>query len=398
MSPRPGPAALSLLLLAALAALPGAAVAQDESQPHHHEGPTDPLLKQVTLYLGADLALSPAGGANGSVAAPESTTDDGTPLTWSIKATHDWLLDSAVNVNVVATVENPTVSAGGPNGTSFKVQLGRNGQNVSGAEGFQRLDSALMQPGTDYLIKLFIPKVPLEVKAGDTVDFSLTFYGLNPGAAPTLHYTTGNASWIGFRLRYPGLDSLGHTGHNGAKHFPSAGYDFAALQRARPDAKVFTLKAFQFGFHGAPVVVDNNTHVILQLTIDESLSTAGEGHAGHEHGGGNGTWDFEPPSPLHGFSLSSLQPGLETALYDGEVVVLEFDVQQAGNYSFACIVYCGSGHAGMRDVLTVQGASPAPPAAEGGGGQAPAEKKTPGLEPLAMLAALGAAGLLHRRR
>ncbi|MCA1812860.1 MAG: hypothetical protein LC624_02780 [Halobacteriales archaeon] len=395
--------ALPALLVLASLTLSGTALAQDESQSHQH-GPVDPLLQPVQLYLTADGTMQLAAPQPGLIAAPASDpAGSAAPLVWTIAATHNTTLDSAVNVNVYAKVRSATLNPAAQNGNgTFRVALQKNGADVPGAEAYQKLDDLLLQQDAEYRIHLFIQKVPLDLKPGDTLGFTVTFLGPSLAPAPSMAYTLGgaNASGISFRLKYPGMDELGYQA-DGWKHYDAFSFDFDAAKKSAPaGTRVVTLRAFQFGYNGGPIVVDNSTHVVLQLTIDEGFAPGGGDHSGHAHETPAGVqWDWGPTAPLHGFSLASYDPRLNAQIRDGEVVVLDFQADRPGNYSYLCIVFCGAGHGNMRDVMTIHGLGPGdvqeqqlpPPTGSDG-------KKTSGFEGLAALGAVGAALLVARRQ
>jgi hypothetical protein len=407
---RPGPVLLISLTLVAAALLPGMALAAGDHAGHGSDGPANPMVKSLVLYLdgAGGLGVAPAGNAE-VPAGPAMPTGESAPVAWIVEATHNTLLDSSVFVEVFAKVTAPTVVAGGPEGAAFLVQLLHNGEPVEGASSLQKVASGVLTPSEENLqIRLFIPQVDLALAPGDTIGVAISYYGLNTEALPAIAYVVGGdqGSRIGFRLRMASLSELSIPKEAGPWAIaPLEGFDFAAAAKKSPDAKVFTLKAFQFGFHGAPIVVPNGTQVILQLTIDETLSTAGEGHEAHAHGDTNASWDQNIVAPLHGFSLQSYDPALSTVLFDGLVTTLTFHAERPGNYTFMCTVFCGSGHGTMLDRLTIEGPVGNVTGADG----QPLEqtqneqslgpdKATPGPSALAGLAGIAAVALAARRR
>ncbi len=55
----------------------------------------------------------------------------------------------------------------------------------------------------------------------------------------------------------------------------------------------------------------------------------------------------------HGFSLPEF--GIQRDLNPGQVEVIEFTPDKAGSFTFACSVFCGAGHGGMKGTLVVEG-------------------------------------------
>jgi hypothetical protein len=404
-------APLTVLALLAAALLPGAGLAAPGGHGGHGaEGPANPMAKSVLLYLDGTGALAPAPAAAGTVpAGPSNPAGESTPVAWTVAATKNTRIDSSIFVELYAQVVQPTLVAGGPEGAAFEITLTKNGEPVEGARSLQSALSGAALPGEPVRMKLFLPQPQpaLALAPGDTLGLQVRYFGVNPEAQPAVQYLVGGeqGSRMGFRLAMASLDELGlpmdQVGR--AAVAPLDGFDFKALSKKDPAVKEYTLKAFQFGFHGGPVVVPNGSKVALHITVDESLSTSGEGHAGHgDHGaeGGAGAWDANTVAALHGFALPAF--GVQTVAFDGLVTTLRFTADKPGNHTFLCTVFCGSGHGRMTDVLTVLGSEPLTPNGSGGtDGQAqtlgPA-KNAPGFAGLAALGALGALAVALRRR
>lgn len=394
--------AVLLALALAAPALPAALAAEGHGG-HGGEGPANPMVKPVTLFLASDGSLSPAPVEAGAVPAgpamPDGTSE---AVQWTVAATKNTRLDASVYVELFATALSPTLVAGGPEGAGFEVCLVHNGAPVEGACTTQRLESTLLQQGQQFRMKIFLPQADLNLAPGDAFGIQARFFGVNPEGQRAVQYDVGgeDGSRVQLRLRMAGLEELDLPAEVGP--WPVAvleGFDFEATKRANPGAKVFTLKAFQFGFLGGPVVVPNGTKVILHLTVDESLATTTEGHAGHGDAAGNASWDQNLITPLHGFSLASLDPRLHTVLFDGLVTTVTFDAAKPGNYTFLCTVFCGSGHGRMLDRLTIEGPAPETLQPNGAGdAQTLGGAKAPGFEGLAALAVAGLAALAARRR
>lgn len=392
------------LAAAALVLLPGIALADGDHE-HGASGPANPMVKSVTLYLQGDGSLGAEPAAEGKVSAgpamPDGTSQ---PVLWSVEATRNTILDD-VFVELYVQAERPSLVAGGPEGAAFRVQLARNGEAIEGAESLQRIEATVLQPGQQFRLRLFLAAAGVSLAPGDTLGLLVSFYGLNPEGSPAVVYLVGGStgSRIAFALRMASVAELDLPAEVGPWPVaPLAGFDFEAARRADPGATVVALKAFQFGFEPAPIVVANGTRVVLHLYVDESLGV-GEGHGGHAHGAAakghehEHAWDAVEVTPLHGFSLAALRPGLETVLFEGLVVTMDFVADKPGNYSFLCTVFCGSGHGSMRDVLVVLPPEPYVPEEE----QATRSREvrsTPGLEAPALLAAAALAALAPAAR
>lgn len=393
-------AALVLFALVAGAVLlPGAAMAGS------HEGLPNPLDKQVVLYLDGAGALANAPPAAALVpAGPAGIDGTSAPVLWEVPATKNSRLASAVYVDFYLVAQEASLVAGGPEGAALKVELAKNGEPVEGAMGLFRLGSTLLQPGEEHRVKLFLPQVEAAFAPGDALGLRVSYYGLNPAERPAIAYKVGGEteSRLGLNLRLASMDELDVPAEVGPWPVAPLGeFDFQAAARKDPSAKVFTLRAFQFGFQGAPVVVPNGTKVVLQLYVDESLSGNAEGHDAH---GGHGAmagdpavpWDQSPVTALHGFSLAGLDPRLQTVLFDSLVVTLTFQADKPGDYTFMCTVFCGTGHGTMLDRLTVL----PPPEAEAleATQQEPGPKQVPGPEVAVLASVVLVAALLARRR
>lgn len=399
---RPGPA---FLLAASLLALPLAPVAG--AQDHEHAtGPSNPMVKQLLLYLDATGGLSAAPAGAGAVKAG-AASPDGTskPVSWSVEATKRTTIDSSVFVELTAKATSPTLVAGGPDKAAFRIELALNGQPVKGASSVQTADTPLMNTGDERKMTMFLPTAELGIalSPGDKLSLQVSFFGLNPEGNEGMTYMVGGegGSRVGFRLRMASLDEVEVPKEVGPWPIaPLEGFDFSAALKANPGARVVTLRSFQFGFNGAPVVVANGTKVILQMYVDESLSSSSEGHEAHGHGApADLAWDANRPEPLHGFSLATYDPKLSTVLFDGLVVTMDFTAARPGNYTFLCTVFCGSGHGAMLDRLEVLGPVGAPPETQGQP-QTPAEppKAAPGPEVALVAAGLALLALGLRRR
>lgn len=367
------------------------------------EDVANPLAKSLLLFPDSSGALS-LEASRGRTAVPASTPAAPGVTEWTIQATKNSRIDSSVFLELHVLAEQPSVVLGGPEGASFLVELTHNGQPVEGAASLQQTSGALIAPG-QFRFRLFFPQPDILLAPGDAFGLRVTYFGTVAEAQPALYYVLGpELTRMQFKIRLASLAELRIPSEVGP--WPVAlveGFDFEAAAKKNPDAKVFTLRAFQFGYRGAPIVVPNGTKVILQLLVDESLSTAGEGHGGGHHAGGAGAteagpgaWDEPAPlTPLHGFSLAGLDPRLHTVLPDGLVVTMPFVADKPGNYTFLCTVVCGSGHAGMMDRMTIE--DPPEPQALAPTELGPA-KPIPGVSAVALLAIVASAAVLRLRR
>lgn len=392
-------ALLGLLVLAALPALPQASA--------HGDPATDPRLKQVLLYPTSTGALDAAlpGNVSSVPAGPANVDGTSAPVVWTVAATRNSSLASAPFVALTVLAQQATVVAGGPNGSALEFALLLNGKQVPGALAYAALSSTVLQPGTKEKVGALFPAVEAKLRPGDVLGLQVRFFGLNPEQAPAVAYQVGGAtnSRLVFQARLASMRDVDLPPEVGPWDVqPLDDFDFRAAARRDPAVKEFTLEAFQFGFHGAPVVVPNGSRVVLHLYVNESYSASQEGHGGHGgHGPGEaaGAWDQVQVAPLHGFNLGAYDGKLQTVLFDSLVVTLEFTADRPGNYTFLCTVFCGSGHGTMMDRLSVAGAAlqeqeqaqgqPAPAAPQ------PAARTPAPSAPL-VLAAVGGAALAAR--
>lgn len=93
----------------------------------------------------------------------------------------------------------------------------------------------------------------------------------------------------------------------------------------QPSTKTFSIKARQWEFEPNTVTVNKGDKVVLNVT-SEDVS--------------------------HGFFLDDF--GVNETLKPGTTSKIEFTADQAGTFSFACSVFCGSGHGGMTGTLVVK--------------------------------------------
>ena len=90
------------------------------------------------------------------------------------------------------------------------------------------------------------------------------------------------------------------------------------------DAKVIRLTAKNFDFTNSEITVKKGVPVVLELTSADRT---------------------------HGFNLPDFK--LSAKIEPGKVARLEFTPDKAGEFSFSCDVFCGSGHEDMAGKLTV---------------------------------------------
>lgn len=93
----------------------------------------------------------------------------------------------------------------------------------------------------------------------------------------------------------------------------------------QPSTKTFSITARQWEFEPNTVTVNKGDKVVLNVT-SEDVS--------------------------HGFFLDDF--GVNETLKPGVTTKVEFTADTAGTFSFACSVFCGSGHGGMSGTLTVK--------------------------------------------
>lgn len=93
---------------------------------------------------------------------------------------------------------------------------------------------------------------------------------------------------------------------------------------AQPTVQEFTITAKQWEFQPSTITVKKGQLVRLHIkSIDVT----------------------------HGFSVSDF--GVNATLTPNQTRTVEFTPDKVGNFSFACSVFCGSGHSGMRGTLQV---------------------------------------------
>jgi len=310
---------------------------------------------------------------------------------------------------VTVFADKPTVVAGGPDGNSIKFELTQNGKPLPSAVAFAKLSTGVLQQNSSERVSAVFPVINTTIKPGDKLGIEISFYGLNPEAAPTVKYKVGGDSntRLVFIIHLASLAEVELPPEVGPWDIrPLEGFDFREAKKKDATVTEVTLQAFQFGFQGAPVVVANGSKVVLHLYVDESFSASQEGHGAHAHGApasgggehaGHVAWDQVTMAALHGFNLASLDPKLHTVLFDSLVVTMNLTADRPGNYTFMCTVFCGSGHGTMLDRLTIQG-PPAPAESSGPPALAPPTAKTPALAVGGMLVALLVAAVAYPRQ
>ena len=91
-----------------------------------------------------------------------------------------------------------------------------------------------------------------------------------------------------------------------------------------PAVREFTITAKQWEFQPATITVKKGDHVKLTITTTDVT---------------------------HGFSLPDFN--VNSQISPGSPTVVEFDADKTGTFTFACSVFCGSGHGGMHGTLVV---------------------------------------------
>ncbi len=98
----------------------------------------------------------------------------------------------------------------------------------------------------------------------------------------------------------------------------------APAKTAEPMIKEIALTAKQWSFEPNTITVNKGAKVRLKITsvdVDHGFSI----------------WEY---------AINKTIPG-------GKTVIVEFDADQAGTFSFVCSIFCGSGHGGMEGTLIV---------------------------------------------
>jgi len=91
------------------------------------------------------------------------------------------------------------------------------------------------------------------------------------------------------------------------------------------EVKIFNMTAKRFSFEPNEIIVQRGDKVRLTIT---SLDTT------------------------HGFAISEY--GININIINGETITKEFIAYKEGQFSFACSVFCGSGHSEMKGMLIVK--------------------------------------------
>ncbi|MBO0724068.1 MAG: cupredoxin domain-containing protein [Blastocatellia bacterium] len=98
----------------------------------------------------------------------------------------------------------------------------------------------------------------------------------------------------------------------------------AALRTGSAAEKVFRITAKKFEFAPIEITVRKGEPVVLELTSEDRT---------------------------HGFNLPEF--GVRTEVKPGAVSRVHFTPDKTGKFSFACDVFCGSGHEDMSGTLVV---------------------------------------------
>ena len=98
----------------------------------------------------------------------------------------------------------------------------------------------------------------------------------------------------------------------------------AIVEAARPGEKVIHITAKKFEFVPGAVTVKKGEPVAFEIKSEDVK---------------------------HGFSLPDFN--IRTEIKPGQVSVVRFTPDKAGQFTFACSVFCGSGHEDMSGTLTV---------------------------------------------
>jgi len=98
----------------------------------------------------------------------------------------------------------------------------------------------------------------------------------------------------------------------------------ARVEAGRPVEKVIHITAKKFEFTPGEITVKKGEPVAIEITSEDVT---------------------------HGFSLPDFN--IRTQIKAGQVSVVRFTPDRAGQFTFTCDVFCGSGHEDMSGTLTV---------------------------------------------
>lgn len=94
---------------------------------------------------------------------------------------------------------------------------------------------------------------------------------------------------------------------------------------ATGEVKEFTITAFKFGFNPSTITVNKGDTVRLTITSTDTT---------------------------HGFAIRDYN--INQRIEPGKPVKIEFTADKSGTFTYACNVYCGGGHSGMKGQLIVK--------------------------------------------
>lgn len=283
----------------------------------------DPLLRDVTLFLGPDGALLPQAPAEGRVPAPQSV-----PVAQAQAA--PWLADmpagavrGGATLNVTVDLKLPGLAVP-PTDVLFTAVL-RRGADVVDA---QSSGPSLALPGPMELSFAFRAD-GAAFQAGEGLVVELTYQSPSASAAPAVEYVVGgaNGSALRFTYRYAGLDALGHRHAPGDQHFL---LDSHAMRRGDLGGGLWGVDLGLAPGRAAVLDVPADARLLLvQLYLAPDLA--------------------DPPA-----SLDLDLPGGATTVYRGEVLVREVPLRDGA------AVRCTSCGAGSAEVATFRAQSAAP--------------------------------------
>lgn len=394
-------AALALTLLVAVATGLPLAMAGGGHGGGHGSGPVDPLVQSHKLFLQQDGSLADAPPGDGNHLVPAG---QGTPVVWKTTAAYNGAISSSLFLEFWATSAAPNAAVFSPQGGGhFSAMLAKNGEPLEESRAFARIEGVMGRE--TYALRVFLPGTNTAFAKGDTIEIWLTFHGINPDANPIVWYPLGNEfpASVSWQFKVASLDELGHE-HSGFPHVPLKDFPLEDLTTKVPNAVVINVQLFHWGYSPNPITVTNGTHVILRLYYDgeaddDEIKTGAAPHAEVEDGA------------VHGFSLEAYKKGLETRVYPGEVVLMEFDAVGPGEYMYFCTVFCGEsvdksrGHGQtMHGQLVIEksaGEKAVEEALQKTGGEDAAGgkgKSTPGPGLVVALGAVAAVAVAWRRR
>lgn len=117
------------------------------------------------------------------------------------------------------------------------------------------------------------------------------------------------------------------------------------------------VEAYHWGYNPSVIEVEQGDTVRLYISLEGDEHMDGDHHdgdAGEHHD------EDEMGMAEHSFSIlsenrKSYMFGVNENLYDGKTAVVEFTADKAGEFPFACLVYCGISEDGSEGHHTMNG-------------------------------------------